>query len=63
MNKILDYKVAVSQNYRDLEFEVKRRISEGWTPQGGITAGATSTKAGSISITELTYMQAMVKYE
>ena len=63
MNKVIDYKAVISHNYRDLEFEVKRLLPDGWVPQGSIAAGSTSTKAGAISIIELTFIQAMVKYE
>lgn len=49
--EVIDYDIVFAENIQALASVVRRRISLGWQPQGGVMADSNST-----------YCQAVVKY-
>ncbi|MDG2228563.1 MAG: hypothetical protein P8L74_00400 [Gammaproteobacteria bacterium] len=59
--RIIDYKIVKAAVTGVLETEVKRSMSAGWIPYGGI--GIDRAGMGGVALGQMTYFQAMVKLE
>ena len=59
--RIIDYKIVKAAVTGVLEIEVKRSMSVGWIPYGGI--GIDRAGMGGVALGQMTYFQAMVKLE
>ena len=59
--RIIDYRVVKAAVTGGLEIEVKKMMSLGWIPYGGI--GIDRAGMGGVALGQMTYFQAMVKLE
>lgn len=55
--QVEDYFIVTNPNVKVIEAEVKKLISAGWTPHGGLCGASGSTTAGLVPV----FCQAMVK--
>tara|TARA_Y100000768_G_scaffold157060_1_gene117207 strand:- start:1212 stop:1778 length:567 start_codon:yes stop_codon:yes gene_type:complete len=59
--RIIEYKIVKAAVTDGLEMEVKKMMSLGWIPYGGI--GIDRAGMGGVALGQMTYFQAMVKLE
>ena len=57
----INYKIVKAAVTSGLEIEVKKSMSAGWIPYGGI--GIDRAGIGGVALGQMTYFQAMVKLE
>lgn len=55
--KVIDYEIMQYSNWSALEQGVRKRINEGWCPQGGLVVHDAP------HLMQISYLQAMVRYE